>query len=72
MLLLSEDQWLCVLIGLLFSLFFGWGWGLFGDWQRCWKFLFSAGLASVVGGPVSTGLLQQPLASLSFTTSTTS
>jgi hypothetical protein len=28
------------------------------------------GLASVVGGPVSTGLLQQPLASLSFTTST--
>jgi hypothetical protein len=28
--------------------------------------------AAVVGGPVSTGLLQQPLASLSFTTSTKS
>jgi hypothetical protein len=39
-------------------------------WQRCWKFLFSVGLAAVVGGPVSTGLLQQPLASLSFTAST--
>jgi hypothetical protein len=39
---------------------------------RCWKFLFSVGLAAVVGGPVSTGLLQQPLASLSFTASTKS
>jgi hypothetical protein len=31
-----------------------------------------ARMASVVDGPVSTGLLQQPLASLSFTTSTKS
>jgi hypothetical protein len=45
---------------------------IYGDWQRCWKFLFSLGLASVVGGPVSTGLLQQPLASPSFTASTKS
>ena len=72
--LLADDQWLCVVIGFFFffSLFFGWGWRLFGDWQRCWKFLFSVGLAAVVGGPVSTGLLQQPLASLFFTTSTKS
>jgi hypothetical protein len=34
--LLSEDQWHCVVIGLLFSLFFGWGWRLFGDWQAAW------------------------------------
>jgi hypothetical protein len=26
----------CVVIGLSFSLFFGWGWRLFGDWQRGW------------------------------------
>jgi hypothetical protein len=43
-----------------------------GDWQCGWWFLFSVGLASVVGGPVSTGLLQQPLASLSFAASTKS
>jgi hypothetical protein len=72
--LLPEDQWHCVVIGLLHFLYFldGTGWRLFGDWQRGWYFLFSVGLASVVGGPVSTGLLQQPLASLSFTTSTKS
>jgi hypothetical protein len=71
--LLSADQWRCVVIGLLFFSIFGWGWGgLFGDWQRCWRVLFSVGLAAVVGGPVSTGLLQQPLARLSFTTSTKS
>jgi hypothetical protein len=44
---LSDGQW-HVVIGLLFSLLFGWGWRLFGDWQRCWKFLFSVGLAAVV------------------------
>ena len=64
--LLSDDQWFCVVIGLLFSLFFGWGWRLFGDWQRCWKFLFSVGLAAVVGGPVSTGLPAAAAACQSF------
>jgi hypothetical protein len=72
--LLSDDQWHFVVIGLLFSLFLDGGEGSLVTGSGAGSFCFLWGWRLLLVGryPPSTGLLQQPLASLSFTTSTKS
>jgi hypothetical protein len=60
---------------IIFSIFWMDGGGgslVTGSGAGSFCFMWGWRLLLVVGGPVSTGLLQQPLASLSFTTSTKS